>query len=248
MTSHVQTHRNAVTAAAVGLPLLICAVLMLFPRQHREHQRRPRAGPADRRRASTGIRRPGSPRPLSSAVWFDFFLTEPYHQFAITDPADLETAALLVLVGIAVTEIALWGRRQQARASREQGYLDGVLEHRRDRRRRPHVHHLADRPCVRPDRRGAATRRLPLRPSTTTRPGHPRSGRDRELRRPPDRRGAAGLPTDTEIALPVRSGGVVHGRFLLTAATRVVRPPRTTPGRVALANQVGAALGAAPRA
>ena len=33
----------------------------------------------------------------------------------------------------------------------------------------------------------------------------------------------AGLPTDTEIALPVRSGGRTHGRFLLTASTRVVR-------------------------
>lgn len=32
-----------------------------------------------------------------------------------------------MLVGIAVTEVALWGRRQQARASQQQGYLDGVL-------------------------------------------------------------------------------------------------------------------------
>jgi hypothetical protein len=34
---------------------------------------------------------------------------------------------LLILVGAAVTEVALWGRRQQARASREAGQLDGVL-------------------------------------------------------------------------------------------------------------------------
>jgi len=32
-----------------------------------------------------------------------------------------------------------------------------------------------------------------------------------------------GLPTDSNIALMVRSGGVSHGHLLLTAATRVVR-------------------------
>ena len=54
-----------------------------------------------------------------------------------------------------------------------------------------------------------------------------------------------GLPTDSKIALAVRSGGLAHGRLLLTAATRVVRPSREQL-RVAgaLANQVGAALSA----
>ena len=34
---------------------------------------------------------------------------------------------LLALIGLAVTEIALWGRRQQARASTRAGYLEGVV-------------------------------------------------------------------------------------------------------------------------
>lgn len=34
---------------------------------------------------------------------------------------------LLVLIGASVTEVALWGRRQQAQSSRRSGYLDGVL-------------------------------------------------------------------------------------------------------------------------
>lgn len=52
-----------------------------------------------------------------------------------------------------------------------------------------------------------------------------------------------GLPTDAEIALVVRSGGVVRGRLLLTAASRVVRPSRG-PLRVAgaLANQAALAV------
>jgi GAF domain-containing protein len=55
-----------------------------------------------------------------------------------------------------------------------------------------------------------------------------------------------GLPTDTEVALAVRSGGIVRGRFLLTAATQVVRPsPEQLRVAGALANQVGAALAAA---
>lgn len=56
-----------------------------------------------------------------------FFLTEPIGKFTITDSEDVEATILLVLIGLAVTEVALWGRRQQARASRRAGYLDGVL-------------------------------------------------------------------------------------------------------------------------
>ena len=32
-----------------------------------------------------------------------------------------------MVIGVAVTELALWGRRQQAHAARRSGYLDGVL-------------------------------------------------------------------------------------------------------------------------
>ena len=60
-------------------------------------------------------------------IGFDFFLTGPYNSFSIDDRVDVQTAVLLVVVGAAVTEIALWGLRQQARASQEQGYLDGVV-------------------------------------------------------------------------------------------------------------------------
>jgi K+-sensing histidine kinase KdpD len=62
-----------------------------------------------------------------SAASFDFFLTQPYLQFAIAERDDLEAAVLLGLIGLAVTEIALWGRRQQARASTRAGYLRGVV-------------------------------------------------------------------------------------------------------------------------
>ncbi|MBL8926233.1 MAG: DUF4118 domain-containing protein [Pseudonocardia sp.] len=67
--------------------------------------------------AATGYRAAGLLAALVSAASFDFFLTRPYLTFTINDRDDVETAVLLALIGLAVTEIALWGRRQQARAS-----------------------------------------------------------------------------------------------------------------------------------
>ena len=77
--------------------------------------------------AASGSRLAGVVAALSSAAWFDYFLTRPFHHFTIADRDDVETAVLLTLVGIAVTEIALWGRRQQARLSVREGYLTGVI-------------------------------------------------------------------------------------------------------------------------
>jgi K+-sensing histidine kinase KdpD len=62
--------------------------------------------------ASTGLRLAGLLAAASSAAWFDFFLTAPRGRFTISDRADIETTVLLILVGVAVTEICLWGRRQ----------------------------------------------------------------------------------------------------------------------------------------
>lgn len=77
--------------------------------------------------SATGDRLAGVLAALSSGVWFDFLLTEPYQRFTINDSEDVEAAVLLVLISFAVTEVALWGHRQQAQAARHTGYLDGVL-------------------------------------------------------------------------------------------------------------------------
>jgi K+-sensing histidine kinase KdpD len=244
----LQAHRSLVVSVAAVVPLAACAALSPFRDVVANTNAALGLVLLVVAAASTGIRAAGIVAALSSTAWFDFFLTEPYHQFAITDPADIETAVLLVLVGLAVSEIALWGRRQQARASREQGYLDGVvstaatvgagrtttsslIEHVSDQI--VDVLHL-DACRFDPDD-GAALATLEA-DGTVVYNGHPVDV-DRH-----------GLPTDTEIALPVRSGGVVRGRFLLTAATRVVRPSLEQL-RVAgaLANQVGAALTASTR-
>src|SRR6478752_8837358 len=123
----LQTHRTLVVAASAAAPLVACGILALF---------RDSIANTNAARvlvllvvaaASTGIRPAGIVAALVAAAGFDYFLTEPYNALTITDRADIETAVLLLLVGTAVTEVALGGRRQQTRTSREQGYLDGVL-------------------------------------------------------------------------------------------------------------------------
>ena len=76
--------------------------------------------------AANGYRLAGYVAALSAAVWFDFFLTRPYERFTILRRADVETTVLLLLIGVAVTELAVWARHQHAVASRRAGYLDGI--------------------------------------------------------------------------------------------------------------------------
>ena len=76
--------------------------------------------------AAGGNRAGGYLAAVSAAAWFDFFFTRPYNQFDISSRDDIETTVLLLAIGVAVTEIAVWGRRQHAAASKRAGYLDGI--------------------------------------------------------------------------------------------------------------------------
>ena len=53
----------------------------------------------------------------SAAVCFDVLHTRPYYSFSITQRNDAITTALLLIVGIAVGELAVWSRKQQAAAA-----------------------------------------------------------------------------------------------------------------------------------
>ena len=118
-TSSLRNWRPAALVAAAGLPLLWCAIAA---------QLRSDLTPATDALvlvllvvgvAATGDRLAGLVAAVSGGVWFDFFLTQPYNRLTIDDANDVEVTVLLVLVGAAVTEIVLWGRRQQARAMAE---------------------------------------------------------------------------------------------------------------------------------
>jgi K+-sensing histidine kinase KdpD len=239
----LQAHRPIVVTASAVLPLLACGILSLF----RESVANTNAALGlvllVVAAASTGIRLAGIVAALASAAGFDYFLTEPYNTLSIADQADIETAVLLLLVGAAVTEVALWGRREQAKASKEQGYLDGVLGTAATvAAGLSSTAELIDQVCkqtveilqIDSCRFDAGTRSgLPrLDPGGTV----TRAGRTINVAR-------QGLPTDSMIALMVQSGGVTYGQLLLTAATHVVRPTREQLRVVVtLANQLGAAL------
>ncbi|WP_328302239.1 DUF4118 domain-containing protein [Streptomyces sp. NBC_00435] len=64
--------------------------------------------------AALGSRTAGALAALSAAAWFDFFLTEPYQRFAITDRDDVETAVLLLVVGLIVSRLSVRARRLRA--------------------------------------------------------------------------------------------------------------------------------------
>ena len=81
--------------------------------------------------ASTGRRLAAAVAALVSALSFDFFLTRPYNSFRITRHADLITELLLLVVGLAVGELAARGRlhRQAAGVGRRQlAQLHSVTE------------------------------------------------------------------------------------------------------------------------
>ena len=240
----IERRRHAVVTTAAVVPGAACAAIVPF----RAHIANTNAALVlvlvVVAAAATGLRWAGVTAALSSAVWFDFLLTQPYQRFTITDQADIETAVLLTLVGLSVTEVALWGRRAQARASRQQGYLNGVVQTAGlvaagSSRTDALIEHVADQlvDLLGIDDCQFDNDSRQLAPAAIVRDGTVvRRGRDVDVER-------FGLPTDCEIELRVQHDGITRGRFLLVASTRLARPSAAQcQVAVALADQVGAAL------
>jgi len=66
--------------------------------------------------ASTGHRVAALVSAVCAALSFDYFLTRPYYSFRITGHQDLITELLLLVVGLAVGELAARGRSHRRRA------------------------------------------------------------------------------------------------------------------------------------
>ena len=241
----MSTYRGQVLTGAVLGPLVVCAVLSPFRDSFDNANAALLLVLLIVAVASVGIRPAGVVAAVSSAVWFDFFLTVPYNRLTINDGNDIETTILLVVIGAAVTEIAIWGRRQQARASRQKGYLDGVLTASNAAAQGSSTEDLIEQVTAelvavlqidqcRFVAGGKRTNAPQLNhDGSVSRGGHPlKVERD-------------GLPTNAEIELVVQHAGTPKGRFLLTAAARITRPDlEQRLVAVALADQVGAALAA----
>ncbi len=76
--------------------------------------------------AILGRRVSGFVASVSSALWFDFYLTTPYDKFTISQRANLEATICIVVVGIIISELAATGRRHSERAQREADYVADV--------------------------------------------------------------------------------------------------------------------------
>jgi K+-sensing histidine kinase KdpD len=196
--------RDQVATSSVALLLVLCVVAS----------------------AASGLRAAALVSALSAGLWFDFFLTRPYYSLAIAGRDDVELTVLLVAIGALVTETVLWGHRQQSRAARRSGYLDGALR----------TAESAVRGDLPPDalvRLVAAeiagvlgvpaSRYVPgpvhdARPAVLEHDGNlSRAGREVDVER-------RGLPVDEETTLLVRRGDHVVGHFVITAASSLVYP------------------------
>jgi K+-sensing histidine kinase KdpD len=78
--------------------------------------------------ASTGDLVAGLIAAASSALGFDYFLTQPYLTLRIDNMEDIQLAILLLLVGSAVSQLASWGIRQNQAATEQSAYVRAVLE------------------------------------------------------------------------------------------------------------------------
>lgn len=178
--------------------------------------------------AATGDRVSPVLAAVSAGVWFDFFLTKPYHRFTISDADDVQVAILLVLIGLAVSELALWGYRQQKQAALRSGYLDGVLGAARavadgGLSRAALLDLVAPQIAGVLGADGCRYVEGPVHDARIAVLDHDgvltRSGRAVDVDR-------TGLPTDEYVAVLVARGPSIAGHFLLTTTSHLTYPTR----------------------
>lgn len=238
-----QRHRATLIVLAAGLPLAWCSVAAQMRGDVTAATAALVLVAVVVAAAATGDRLGGVVAAASGGLWFDYFLTEPFHRFTIEDSDDIEVTLLLVLVGIGVTELAIWGGRQQAKASRQAGYLNGLMATSQIVSAQFSTTALADQvaahiaellevdSCRFVDASSAPPDCAVLESDGQVRARGSVINVDRD-----------GLPTLEEIILPARHHGRIEGAFLIVASTQIARPTlEQRQVAVVLANQVGAA-------
>ncbi|MFE3186755.1 DUF4118 domain-containing protein [Streptomyces violascens] len=191
--------------------------------------------------AANGHRGAGALAALSSAVWFDFFLTRPYEHFTISSSDDITTAVLLLAVGLAVSQLAARARRLKVVTVTDAGHLALIHETAQLAQR------AASADAVVEHVRRELTGLLGLdgcRFEYGSLLGHPpQLGQDGAVttahgRWDVDRRG---WPHE-EIELRAVGNGHYYGRFMLRPGTGGIAPLQARLVAGTLADQVGAAL------
>jgi hypothetical protein len=242
MTRYLTRDRTAI-AAAVAVPLALAAVLLPWRGSWSNTNVALLLVVAVVAVAAAGNRFAGALAAVSAAAWFDFFFTQPYERFTIRHSSDVTTFVLLLVVGVAVSQLAAWARHLKAVTMADAGYLnrisqsaalsksagspDEVVEHVRKeliglldlRDCRFEYGMLVGRPP-----------RLEADGTVQTRYGH----------WPADE---SGLP-DQEIELRAFGNGQYYGRFMMTPRPGSRPPLQARLVAVTLAELAGYALGA----
>jgi len=230
--------------AAVGAPVVVAAALIPW---------RDRLAAADNALilvvvivavATTGHRWAAAVCALSAALSFDFFLTRPYGSFRITRTSDLVTELLLLVVGLAVGELAARGRTHREAAGEGRRHLSAlhtVTELAATGRGADQVAAEASRQLV---------ALLALRGCRFTRDDPGLAARvlpdgEVQIGAVAWSTGDLGLP-HRGVDLPVRGAGAVWGHFELVPEPGTRVPRELLVVAVAIADQVGAALAAEP--
>jgi hypothetical protein len=242
MTRYLTRDRAAI-AAAIVVPLALAAILLPWRGSWSNTNVALLLVVAVVAVAAAGNRFAGALAAVSAAAWFDFFFTQPYERFTIRHSSDVTTFVLLLVVGVAVSQLAAWARHLKAVTIADAGYLarisqsaalsksagspDEVVEH----VRKELIGLLDLRDCRfeygmllgRPPR-------LEADGTVQTRYGH----------WPADE---SGLP-DQEIELRAFGNGQYYGRFMMTPRPGSRPPLQARLVAVTLAELAGYALGA----
>jgi len=199
--------------------------------------------------ATLGGRLTGAAAAVEAAAAFDLFFTKPYYSLRINRAEDIETAVLMLIVGVAIGEIVTRGKRHRfaahvsrsnlARVSRitelaAGGEPPGRLI-RVARRELIDLLDVDDAEFERPPFLDALPR---LSHAGLSIPPDPSSGRRADGRR------------SSRIELPIWAEGLEVGRFVLTLggdATGLEFAPEARTSALALADRLGVALRAHDR-
>ncbi|MEY9837850.1 DUF4118 domain-containing protein [Streptacidiphilus sp. EB103A] len=190
--------------------------------------------------AALGHRLAGATAALSAAVWFDFFFTHPYEQLTISNSSDITTAVLLLLVGLAVSQLAARARRFQVIAVTDAGYLGRIHDAAALAHSATSAHAVADHVCA------ELVDLLELRGCRFeygTLLGHPpRLEYDGSVTTGRRHWDADRLGLPSEVELRVFGNGRYVGRFMLDPTPGTIPSAQARLVAVTLAGQAGAAL------
>ena len=117
-------HRDVIAlAAALVLPLGVAAFLVPFRSSFANTASALVFVAVTVAVAVAGNRFTGLVATVSATLWFDLFLTRPYGRLAISHRPDIETAVSLFVVGVIVTELAARNRYHYEAAAEESDYV-----------------------------------------------------------------------------------------------------------------------------